>query len=104
MFFKKKRVVCKTAVVLAAIAEAMDLGDEYFDIEILYDEQKHRIGFFGGNFYVDEYEFNGFEHFKEEAVLGDHLLAQNFDDIEILMVDGKKPHGHYVFADFVVRR
>ena len=119
MFFKKrekikKRVICPIPVILEIIQETIDIDAGLAQFIICLDGKRHRVGlisdydssrgFFDPLFYLDNQEFNTFEHFKAEAVLDGELFAQKTNCVEVIDADeGVTKFPWYVqFEDYVV--
>ena len=119
MFFKKRekakrRVICPIPVILEIMQETIDIDAGLAEFVICIDGNKHRVGltsdyewnrgFFDPIFYLDDQEFNTFEHFKAEAVLDGELFAEKTDYVEVVDADdGATKFPWYVkFEDYVV--
>ena len=108
MFFKKrekvkKRVVCPISVIVEIIQETIDIDAGMSEFVFLFEGKEHKVGFtsdyskkrgfFDPLFYFNKQEFDTFEKFMTQAVLGGRLFAQRTDDIEVIDAD----NGHAKF-------
>ena len=110
MFFKRKkrRVFCSPAVMLSIVQEAHEKG-EPIQIWVRYNGKKHTFGISAidhATFYFDHHkfadqEYDTFEQFKSQALLGGQLFISIQDDMEVLEMNAEKPTIFPVFARYI---
>ena len=121
----KKRVICGANAIFEYLQQATDtLQSKDIDMEdylvVLFEEKQYTIGVSNdfklakeikdkktGNlrnvfFYVDEQEFETFEHFKADANFDGQPLVEIQGGIEVLEACGEAPHLFTIFEKYVI--
>ena len=115
----KKRVICGANAIFGYLQQAIDMDIADY-LVVSFEDETYTVGlssdFVEPNgkrdkktgkwenmfFYVDEQEFETFEHFKAGANLGGQPLAEIQGGIEVLEACGEAPHKFTIFENYVV--
>ena len=118
----KKRVIVGASAIFEYLQQSIDLNiTEYADyLIVLFNNKQYTLGLYcdakfaifkkgkkqedGRSmfFYVDDQEFDTFEHFKAGANFDGQLLAEIQGGIEVLEACGGPPHYVTIFENYIV--